>query len=370
MVETKTIFLAAGGTGGHIFPAISLGEELTRRGYKCILITDKRTEKYLNKNNIICEFIPVKYPYGSIFNKVLGGISQIISYFIAKKILKLYKPQCVVGFGGYPSFPTLHAAIAKKIKTIIHEQNSLLGKANQMLADKVDAIATSFPEVIGIENNNLNKVVYTGNPTRPSIQSLRNFPYPDFSENSFLHILVTGGSQGASIFAKIIPDAIRLLPAEYRNRIRVDQQVRASDMDAVKALYNEIGVNAELSNFFADMPNRLANCHLLICRSGASSLAEASVAGRPAIMVPLPSAKDNHQMINANSYEDFGAGWVIPEESFTAEALSFRLENFFKLPATLVQAANDSRKASIYDADKKLATLVEKLVLGIVSKSY
>jgi UDP-N-acetylglucosamine--N-acetylmuramyl-(pentapeptide) pyrophosphoryl-undecaprenol N-acetylglucosamine transferase len=365
MEHKRSIFLAAGGTGGHIFPAIALGEQLAKRGYQPVLLTDARTRKYIGKNDLISfEFIPVKYPYGSLMNKVRGAISLALSYFASKRLIKKYKPLCVVGFGGYPSFPTLYAAINKNIKTVIHEQNSLLGKANQMLAEKVDAIATSFPDVLRIEEKELPKVVYTGNPVRPAIQAIRNLPYPEFAEDSAMHILITGGSQGANVFSKIVPEAIEQLPQEYRGRIRIDQQVRLEDIDNVRAKYKEMGVNAELSPFFADLPTRMASCHLVICRSGASSLAETAVAGRPAIMVPLPNAKDNHQMINANSYEDVGAGWVMPEESFTPEALTFRLENFFKLPASLLEAAEKAKQASIFDADSKLADVVEKLVAG------
>ncbi len=358
-----TIFLAAGGTGGHIFPAVALGEELGRRGYKPVLITDKRTKVYLAKSeHIAVEFIPLKYPYGSLIKKALGAWSQIVCYYKAKALIKKHKPLCVVGFGGYPSFPTLYAAINKNVKTILHEQNSVLGKANQMLAGKVSKIATSFPDVMRIEDRELAKVEYTGNPVRPAVQSIRNLAYPQFDENSALHILVTGGSQGASVFARVVPEAIRMLPNEYHQRIRIDQQCRVEDMENVKKIYKEAGINAELASFFADLPNRMASAHLVICRSGASSLAEASVAGRPVIMVPFPNAKENHQMINANSYEDLEAGWVMPEESFTPDALAFKIENLMKLPSALLEAAEKSKKAGIPDADKKLADLIEKLI--------
>jgi UDP-N-acetylglucosamine--N-acetylmuramyl-(pentapeptide) pyrophosphoryl-undecaprenol N-acetylglucosamine transferase len=258
----------------------------------------------------------------------------------------------------------VYAATSKNIKTVIHEQNSILGKANQMLSEKVDAIATAFPEVMGIEESDLKKIFYTGNPVRPAIQAVRNIPYPEFGENSTLHILVTGGSQGAGIFATVVTEAIRLLPREYRSRIRIDQQCRPADIINVKKAYDEMGVSSELASFFTDLPSRMANCHILICRSGASTLAEVAVAGRPAIMVPLPNSKDDHQTVNANSYEDLGVGWVMPEESFTAEALCFRIENFFKLPSTLLETAEKARQAGILDADKKLADVIERLLNG------
>ncbi len=362
--EQKTIFLAAGGTGGHIFPALALGEEMYKRGYRVVLVTDSRTQKYLGPNeHISYEFIPVRYPYGNLKAKILGALSQAKSYFIAKRLIKKYKVSCVVGFGGYPSFPTLYAAISKKIKTVIHEQNSVMGKANLMLAGKVDLVATGFPDVMYLAESGAKKTAYVGNPTRPLIRAIGDFPYPDFNEDSILHILVTGGSQGASVFAKVVPQAIALLPKEYLKRIRIDQQTRKEDIDNVRGIYEKLGVNADISPFFTDMPNRMASCHLVICRSGASSLAEVGVAGRPAIMVPLPNSKDDHQMINANAYEDLGAGWVTPEPSFTPENLAYRLENFFKLPNSLIEAAKKAKKAGNPDSDKKLAGLIEDLAV-------
>ncbi len=361
--KNKTIFLVAGGTGGHIFPAQALYEELSSRGYKPILVTDERYEKYVSNDHKFEHIIlPVKQVKGNILEKLAALIMIIVCYIKSIFLLRKYKPICAVGFGGYPSFPTMLAASeSKKVKAILHEQNSLLGRANEMLIDKANAIATSFPEVSGIDENNYRKVVFTGNPVRPAVQKTRDLPYPDFHENSNLNILVTGGSQGASVFSKVVPDAIAKLPKIYRERIKIDQQCRAEDLEEVKAKYKKMNIEANLDSFFSDLPERLANSHVVISRSGASTLTEIAVAGRPAIMVPLPNSKDNHQMVNANSFEDQGIGWVMPEESFTAENLSTRLQTFFTLDNLLIETAQNAKKSGAEDADKKLADLIEKL---------
>lgn len=360
--QNKIIFLSAGGTGGHIFPAQALAEELATRGYSPILITDERYKKYINtdkKLNFDYKILPVKQVSGGIIKKIRGLISLLDSYIKSKILLTKHKPSCVIGFGGYPSFPMMLAASgSKRIKTIIHEQNSLLGRANEMLMDRVDVIATSFPDVSGIDEKNQHKVKFTGNPVRPEVQSLRTLPYPEFHENSTLHILVTGGSQGANIFSEVVPKAISLLSPEHREKVRIEQQCRKEDIKAVNSKYKEMGINAELQEFFSDLPIRVASAHIIIARAGASTLSEIAVAGRPAIMVPLPNSKDNHQMVNANSFEDQGLGWVMPQESFTAESLSQKLETFFTLKNLLKETAEKSKSAGISDADKKLADIV------------
>jgi UDP-N-acetylglucosamine--N-acetylmuramyl-(pentapeptide) pyrophosphoryl-undecaprenol N-acetylglucosamine transferase len=362
---TKTILLAAGGTGGHIFPAKALADILKKRGHNPILITDERFKNYgLADGSIEYKIIPVVQISGSISNKIKGAISLVKSFFITRKLIKELSVSCVVGFGGYPSFPVVMAGILSGCKTVIHEQNSLMGRANEALAKRVDAIATSFAEMFEVDEKIKGKIIQTGNPVRQQIKSIRELPYPEFNENSSLHILVTGGSQGANVFSKIVPAAIKLLPAEYRARIRIDQQARQETIDEVRKTYNELGVNAEVAPFFKDIPTRLASSHLVISRSGASTLSEVVVAGRPIIMVPFPRAKDNHQMLNANAFEELEIGWVTPEESFTAEALAFKLGNFFKLPNMLIDSAKNSYKAgeSFAKADENLADLVENLI--------
>jgi len=360
-MSKKTIILAAGGTGGHIFPAESLAEELSVRGYRPVLITDTRYLTYsAGVKKLEYFIIKTGMIEGGFFKKIKGILNIAIGYFQSLKIFRETKPSVVVGFGGYPSFPTMFYATGRKIKTIIHEQNSMLGRANYVLASRVDVIATSFPEVMGIDEKDVKKTIFTGNPVRGAIKILRDMKYPLITNDGVLKILITGGSQGASVFAKIVPEAVSFLPEDLRQRIRIDQQCRPSDIDEVRKKYKELGISADLATFFTDMPVRLASSHLVICRAGASTLAEITTVGRPALMVPYPHAKDNHQMVNANALEDSGGGWVMPEESFTPEALATRLESFLNLPSSLTEAAESAKKAGQPDADKNLADIVEK----------
>ena len=361
-MKPLTIVLAAGGTGGHIFPAEALMEELTKRGHQVTLITDSRYCDYADTplpDHV--RIIRAATPLRGIMGKITSAFEITCGIFQARTLLKKLRPQVVVGFGGYPSFPTMFAATHMGLKTLIHEQNSVLGRANQWLSSEVDMIATSFPEVIGIEEKNLSKVVLTGNPVRASIRAIRDMPYPELQEHGTLNLLITGGSQGAAIFSTVVPEAIAALPASYRHRIRIDQQCRSSDLESARIVYDKIQFNANLAPFFNDIPVRLAAAHLVIARAGASSLAELTVAGRPVILVPYPNATGNHQMFNAKALEEKGAGWVMPQEAFTVAALSARIEAFFGLPATLIKAAEAAKHAGHPDAVIQLADNVEKL---------
>jgi UDP-N-acetylglucosamine--N-acetylmuramyl-(pentapeptide) pyrophosphoryl-undecaprenol N-acetylglucosamine transferase len=363
----KTIFLATGGTGGHIFPAKALGEELKKRGFNSVIISDERFLKYVDNNSaneIEYKILPVKQAIGGIVGKLKSGVSLVKSYFIARKLINKYKPVAAVGFGGYPSFPTMFAASQMGVKTIIHEQNSLLGKANEVLIKQIDALATSFPEVVGVAEKYKSKVTYVGNPVRSPIKAVRQIDAPEFSDAATLHILVTGGSQGAGVFSKIVPEAIKLLPEIYQKRIRIDQQSRAESIIYVQKTYFDLNISAEVATFFSDMPTRLSSTHLLIARSGASTLAEAAVAGRATIMVPLPNSKGNHQFINAKSFEASGGGILMEEKDFTPEALSKTLINFFEHPEKLNIMAKSAKLFGEPDADLRLADLVQDVLKG------
>mgnify|MGYP002784367096 CR=1 FL=1 len=361
--ENRNVVLASGGTGGHIFPAEALALELKSRGISCALITDERYEKYVGHLQQFDAYtIRTGTLSGNLLKKLKNVINIMIGFYQAWVLLKQLKPKVVVGFGGYPSFPTMYVAVKMGIKTVIHEQNSLLGHTNQFLSGMVDVIATSFKDMTGLDKQYQHKVNIVGNPVRPSIAALRDMPFPTLSDEGVLRILVIGGSQGASIFSDVVPDAIALLPQELRSRIRVDQQCRQNDLDKTRAKYKEIGVSADLASFFTDMPLRLASTHLLITRSGATSLSEITVAGRPAIMVPYPHAKDNHQMVNATALEDVGGGWVIPQEAFTPETLSAKIETFLKLPSTVIDAAKNAKEAGLPDANKDLANIIQKFL--------
>ena len=370
---TQPIILAAGGTGGHIFPAEALAEALLAMGERVILVTDKRFGHF--KTGVLSQIetrtIRAGGMGGSLIHKAMSALGIVIGIFQAKRILAELKPKAVAGFGGYPSFPTVYAAAKLGIPTVIHEQNSVLGRANRLLASRVDCIATSFADTQMLSEKNKAKVVLTGNPVRTSIRALKDVPYATASQDGKLHILVTGGSMGASVFSSVVPGAIAKLPASLRARVRVDQQCREMDLAETRDAYQAAGVNADLESFFVDLPARLAGCHLVIARSGASTVSELGVSGRPAILVPLPTAMDNHQYYNANAFEDVGGGWVMTQDGFTVDSLSARLEGFLMAPATLAKAAENAKKCGSPDAAQKLAQLVleaggiRHLALGI-----
>jgi len=354
------IVLAAGGTGGHIFPAEALAEVLIKKGERVVLVTDQRFANYQSGalSQVELRTIHAGTIGGSWHKKVLGAAGILLGIGQARGVLRSLKPRVVVGFGGYPSFPTVFAAAGMNIPTVIHEQNSVLGRANRLLAGRVDHIATSFPTTQMLAQKDAGKMRFTGNPVRASIRALREVPYSTLVQDGKMHILVTGGSQGASVLSQIVPEAIALLPANLRARVRLDQQCREADLAATRTRYEELGVNADLSTFFADVPARLAVSHLMIARAGASTVCELAVAGRPGILVPYPQAMDNHQYHNADALEQVGGGWVMAQDGFTPQALAARLEAFLNAPESLAKAAENAKTLGVPDAAEKLAELV------------
>jgi UDP-N-acetylglucosamine--N-acetylmuramyl-(pentapeptide) pyrophosphoryl-undecaprenol N-acetylglucosamine transferase len=362
---SDTIVLAAGGTGGHIFPAEALAEELGTRGYNAVLVTDKRFADYKGVLGSLPRHTVRAGTFGrGALGKLTAATDIVIGIFQARKLLKNLQPKAVVGFGGYPSFPTVHAARSLGIPAVVHEQNSVLGRANRLLIKRIDAIATTFPQTRFIADEYAGKITLTGNPVRTAIRGLGTIPYPELTHDGHIRILVTGGSQGAAIFSQIVPAAIAMLPDALRARIRIDQQCKQTDLEATRAAYAQLGVSADTSTFFADIPARLASAHLVIARAGASTIAELTAAGRPSILVPLPTAMDNHQHYNANALEESGGGWVMPQEAFTAAALSARIEGFLNLPESLARTAALARKAGRINAARDLADLVLRVSSG------
>lgn len=354
---SHTIILAAGGTGGHIFPAEALSEELRARGHTVVLVTDKRFVGYAGAfNNVMVKTIAAGTLGKGITGRVRGGMNILFGIRQARKILRELKPAAIVGFGGYPSFPTMMAS--GKIPSFIHEQNAVLGRANRVLAGRVSKIATSYPITEGIQPQHASKIVFTGNPVRASIHVLSDIPYAECTVDGIMNILVMGGSQGASIFSEVLPQAIARLPTSLCARVRISQQCRAQDIDSTRNAYAAAQIHADLASFFTDVPARLATTHLVIARSGASTVAELTASGRPAILVPLPTAMDNHQMMNAMALEEAGGAWVMPQGGFTPETLAARLEAFLTLPTTLSKAATAARSMGRTDAAHKLADLV------------
>jgi UDP-N-acetylglucosamine--N-acetylmuramyl-(pentapeptide) pyrophosphoryl-undecaprenol N-acetylglucosamine transferase len=268
----------------------------------------------------------------------------------------------MVGFGGYASVPGMVAAVLAGIPTAIHEQNAVLGRANRLLASRVKRIATSFAEVSHVEAKLAAKLVHTGMPVRAAIAALRDQAYPALNADSPIHLLVLGGSQGARVLSEVVPAALAALPEALRARIRVAQQCRPEDLESVKRAYDGTGITATLDSFFADVPERLAAAHLVIGRAGASTVAELTALGRPAILVPYPFAIDDHQTANAHAVEDNGGAWLMQQDSFTAEALTARLDSLFRQPEILTRTAECAARAGRADAAGRLADLVIGLI--------
>ncbi|MFQ5953907.1 MAG: undecaprenyldiphospho-muramoylpentapeptide beta-N-acetylglucosaminyltransferase [Kiloniellales bacterium] len=360
----QSVVLAAGGTGGHLFPAESLARELMGRGYHLVLVTDRRGAGFEGPLGELETHRVHAAGLGGhgVARKAVAFARLGLGTVEAVRLMRRLGPAAAVGFGGYASVPTMLAASLYGAASVIHEQNAVLGRANRLLAPRADKIATSFAEVTHIAPAHRHKVIRTGNPVRAAIAALGDVPYPTLVADGPLSLLVIGGSQGAHVFSTVVPAAIAALPARLRARLRVTQQCRERTLAETRAAYDAIGVEAELAPFFPDVPERLAGAQLLICRAGASTLAEITTAGRPAVIAPYPFATDKHQTVNARALADAGGAWVMPNASFTAEALAQRLESLLTHPQQLAAAARAARALGEPDAAQRLADVVTGLI--------
>ena len=361
------ITLAAGGTGGHMVPAHALAAELKARGAGVMLVTDARGAKI----PALFDDVPTHIlTAGRLAGGPLGMIRAMFAVLKgrreAKALYKKFKPDAVVGFGGYPAFPALLAASSQGIPTILHEQNAVLGRVNRMLAGEAAAIATSYGTVERLARRNAAKVVLVGNPVRAEVARLGVMPFPPFDDTAPLKLLVTGGSQGASVLGQVVPDGLGLLPANLRLRLQVVQQCRADDIEAVRARYAALSIPAELLTYIEDMPDRIADAHLVIARAGASTIAELTAAGRPAILVPLPSATDDHQTANARELAKAGGARMIEQSEFTPEILAAQIEAIAGEPQALANAAARALSVGRPHATRDLADLVERIAGGVM----
>jgi len=363
-MSNPLIVLSTGGTGGHIFPAQALAESLMERGYRLELITDRRDNAYdgplkkMNRHAIQAAGIS-----GRGFAAKIGALGRLAAgYFQAQKLLRNLNPDVVVGFGGYATLPTLLAASHLNIKTAVQEQNAVLGRANRVLAPRATRVATAFKTTTFLRNADRSKAVWTGNPVRPEIVAVRGIPLPSLGPYKPIELLVIGGSQGASIFSRVVPDAIAALPDDLRLRVRITQQCRKEDLAQVRDRYAQAKIQADLSPFFNDIPQRLAAAHMLICRAGASTMAELTTAGRPAILVPYPHAIDDHQTVNAARLSDAGGAWMMPERDFTPMLLTGRLTSLLSVDSTLPMAARCAAQIGTPEATERLADVVAGII--------
>jgi len=355
--------LAAGGTGGHLFPAFALAEELRRRGSDVDLVTDERGDRYGTG-------FPARTIY-QIPSATLAGRSPLMVAKTAATLMRgvkrayallgRVKPGAVIGFGGYPTFPPLIAAGLRRIPTVVHEQNAVLGRANRMLANRVSVIATSFPAVRNIEASLETKVRFTGNPVRDQVVALAGRAYEKPKPDGPFRLVVFGGSQGARYFSDTVPPALSGLVAADRSRLAVVQQAREEDVERVRQAYAGAGIEAEIAPFFKDLPERMASAHLVIARAGASSTAELTVLGRPSLLVPLPHALDNDQLYNATRLAESGGGWCIEQKNLDADRLRVEIGTLMASPDRLEAAAIAAKKQGRPDAVQRLADVVDEL---------
>lgn len=361
------IVVAAGGTGGHMIPAHVLVEALKLRGWTATLLTDERGLKYpglfegCDRHVIPAASLGGKNPV--VWAKSLATILKGRS--TARTLYRQHRPSLVAGFGGYPAFPALLGALAEGVPTLIHDQNAVLGRVNRLLAGRVDAIATAYPNIQRLDPKHAAKVTLIGNPVREDIVALRDQPYPPV--DGVLQLLVVGGSQGATALSRVIPLAIERLSEEVRSRLSITQQCRPEDVEQVADAYRRLGIPARTAAFIGDMANEIAKAHLVIARSGASTVAEMAVAGRPAIFVPLPTSMDNHQVFNTAELTKAGGACMIHQADFTPERLAPKLEGLFTKPETLATAAAAAKGVGRPDAGARLADLVERLAGRAVS---
>jgi len=362
MSKPRHFVLAAGGTGGHMVPAAALAAELIRRGHYVALVSDERGVRFPDLFEGIQTHI---LPTGRLGGGPLGYLKAARGMWrgraMAVELYKTFRPAAVIGFGGYPALPALLAAFNQKIPTAIHEQNAVLGRVNRLVAGKVDAIATSYAKVERLKPALEDKTHLVGNPVRDSVIAIRAKPYPLLEEDGIFRVLVTGGSQGASVLSKVVPEGLSMLPVAFRRRLQVTHQARVEDIEACRAKYKDLDIAADLATYLPDLPEHLAWSHLVIARAGASTLSELTCAGRPAILVPLPSATDDHQTVNAREMTAAGGARTIDQRSFTAPELAKQMQRLGLDPEALQNAATRARGCGRPDAARDLADLVESL---------
>jgi UDP-N-acetylglucosamine--N-acetylmuramyl-(pentapeptide) pyrophosphoryl-undecaprenol N-acetylglucosamine transferase len=357
--------VAAGGTGGHMFPAEALARELNERGWDVVLASDKRGAAFAANFPAIerLSLDAATFKKSDPIGMARAAIKIGLGIMQARKAFKRLKPWAVIGFGGYPSYPALMAALGRKDITLIHEQNSVLGRSNRQLVKRVDAVACAFPVLRMAPAEMEGRVQVVGNPVRPDIRALYDAPYPPIDPT--IRILVTGGSQGAKILSETVPQALALLPVSLRINLRVEQQTRADQIDMATKIYRDAEIDAEVAPFFTDMAERLGRAHIVIGRAGASTVCELAVAGKPSILIPLKIAADDHQTYNAEVLKAAKAAVVIREDDVTAEKLCSEIRALIEGAALLPMRASAAKSVARPDAARLLADLVERTVKRI-----
>lgn len=358
--------VAAGGTGGHLFPAQALSEALIARGWGVVLASDERVaglaQDFPAERRI--GLSAATFRRGDPIGMARAGFAVLRGAMKARALFREIDPSVVVGFGGYPSVPALVAAIIDRRPTVIHEQNAVMGRANRFLAPHVRQVACAFPTLMKAPPRVADSAKVVGNPVRPPIRALADTPYIPPEPNGPVRLLVTGGSQGARLLSELVPEAVKALPEDLRKRLVVQQQTRAESMNTARRAYRDALVDAEIAPFFRDIASRLRDAHLVIGRSGAGSVCEFAVAGKPSILVPLAIALDDDQGQNARLLAEAGGAEVAREAQLTVESLASALTTLLNNPARLARMAAAARAVAIPDAAERLADVVEATAAG------
>ncbi|HEY7459176.1 MAG TPA: undecaprenyldiphospho-muramoylpentapeptide beta-N-acetylglucosaminyltransferase [Xanthobacteraceae bacterium] len=357
------VLIAAGGTGGHLFPAEALATVLAQRGIAVELATDKRAA-------VFAKSFPARHVHVLPADTVRGRdplslarTAWRLSFGTMRGLWLLLRsrPVAVVGFGGYPTVPPILAAVLVRVPRVVHEQNAVMGRANRVLASRATVIATGYPKIFSEAPRLAAKAVHVGNPVRTAVREAAKVVYEPPLQRGALRLVVFGGSQGARIMSEVVPAAIEFLPPTMRGRVEIVQQCRAEDLDEARAAYSRLDVKADVATFFADLPAKVAAAHLVIARSGASTVAELAAIGRPAILVPLPHALDQDQLANAAALAAAGGALLIRQSDFTAERLGRELETLLADPSKLSAMAAAARKVGRVDAAERLADEVMRV---------
>lgn len=361
---TGPVVIAAGGTGGHVFPALALARGLRGAGVAPAFVTDQRGTAF---GGDLADVPIHKVRAGGLAGRGLTGLVRgvlnlLLGTLQARTLLRRLAPSLAVGFGGYASVPPLLAARSLGIPTLVHEANAVLGRANRLLAPGARTIATAFAETARLSVNERTQLVRTGNPVRAEFVSARSVPYPEITQGGRIEILAVGGSQGARVLGRTLPAAFASLPEALRGRLRIVQQCREEDLDAARQVYRDAGIEASLAPFIENVADRLAAAHLVIARAGASTVAELTVVGRPAILIPYPHATDDHQAANARAVEAAGGAWMISEDALTPDSMARRIEQVLSDPSGLATAAARARAIGHPDAVDRLVEAARALI--------
>ena len=365
-LSTKsTILITAGGTGGHIYPAESLAWELSKVGCKVIIISDERGKKFIKAfpPNIRIFIQNIKSLNFKNPLKILFSIYLLLKGVLySSYLLTLYKPSLVVGFGGYPTFPTILAAKLFGIKIVLHEGNAVLGRVNKLFSRKVNAIACGFWPTIAPSGSNL---YFTGNPLRNNILSkkTKSFKLPS---NGKLNLVVIGGSQGANFFSKIVPDSVSKLSIHLKERIHIIHQARSSDCQDLKKKYKKMGIKSDVKNFFYNIEDIFSDAHLIIARAGASTISEGLFFGKPLILIPIRNSIFDHQKLNASLLANKDAAFCIQENECTSDYLAMKISKILSDNKLAIKLSNNAKNMAVPEASLNLKEIILKIFNGEV----